>query len=542
MANMTRRHVLDMYQSGIVTERPDGDEGATVRDASLDGGVGTEIAADEGRRVINLLRQINKVGEMECVKSLSGGLGRVLFAVKAGRFKEHPSGRSGQITVTAELWITRVQSGTMTKMTVTIRQVPNGACWLNLQANPTSLLIGTNALAAALGSDLKRGQERLQVLRFPFDVLRQILREADPTFDWSSSTSGRLRRRDFALHNMQVATYLPLGEAPQLGRFLNLLYAVYCTPIVDESWGTLRIGEYFKVRVDAMIDDAGRTTGVMFRRTEDKAGHALVTVNFYDKLITLSDQERTMLRAKDKRFLEENLRVDITLHRPMLKQLATVSGVADACTAAGFAQAVATLDMRRKRGDGPGFDKWLMGRTLNGYLRLPALLRFDPALWERAKRKLAGYKHLMAVWDHWVGGSADTAASNGQAPGEDCEPVSLRQLLQTRNIPVSTIRSNLAAVRKVGVDPELPPIVLQRMAMFSSVWGFTDAEASRFARALAEGNSKELDVLLGQSKEFLQQARLKHERLARLLDQPAAVPAIRARGHKAKRLRQKRNE
>jgi hypothetical protein len=61
--------------------------------------------------------------------------------------------------------------------------------------------------------------------------------------------------------------------------------------------------------------------------------------------------------------------------------------------------------------------------------------------------------------------------------------------------------------------------------MIRSTWGFDAAQAAAYARALAEGNAKELGRLLRHSRRFVKTARAEFVGLARVMRSGAAPVA-----------------
>ena len=71
----------------------------------------------------------------------------------------------------------------------------------------------------------------------------------------------------------------------------------------------------------------------------------------------------------------------------------------------------------------------------------------------------------MAVWGDWLAGRGD-----------------LRQLLRATGLDAAAVRAEIRAVRAAELDPDLPPPVLHDLAMYSSLWGFSTAEAREVCR------------------------------------------------------------
>ena len=164
-----------------------------------------------------------------------------------------------QADATAELHVW-LDGGVRTILNVTLRWKKFGTeCWLNLRANPTTLLIGTNVFAADTGLDPDR--ERLCLYRHPFLLFERLLRAVDPAFRWSDATAGRIERGDLELKNVQLAYYLPFKGRAGLRRFLHWLRAVFCTPIVTKTWSSFELGKYLRLRVERNWTRAGARPG-----------------------------------------------------------------------------------------------------------------------------------------------------------------------------------------------------------------------------------------------------------------------------------------
>lgn len=115
----------------------------------------------------------------------------------------------------------------------------------------------------------------------------------------------------------------------------------------------------------------------------------------------------------------------------------------------------------------------------------------------------------MAVWEHW------TAGRGG-----------LRELLQARLSDPAAVRAAIRAVRNAGLDPDLPPPLLHRLAMVSSLWGFSDGDARRYSAALAAGDWRALQDLLRQNRAFVARGQRDFSRMVGAAFRPAPVPVL----------------
>ena len=128
------------------------------------------------------------------------------------------------------------------------------------------------------------------------------------------------------------------------------------------------------------------------------------------------------------------------------------------------------------------------------------------------RERLPGRPRLMAVWDDWLAGKGG-----------------LRQLLQAQVPDGAAVRAEIRAVRKAGLDPDLPPPVLQRLAMISSLWGFSADDARAYSAALAAGDWRALRELLRQNRAFVARGQRDFSRMVDAAFRPAPVPVLPAR-------------
>ena len=115
----------------------------------------------------------------------------------------------------------------------------------------------------------------------------------------------------------------------------------------------------------------------------------------------------------------------------------------------------------------------------------------------------------MAVWDDWLAGKGD-----------------LRRLLHAQVPDGAAVRAEIRAVRKAGLDPDLPPPVLHRLAMISSLWGFSAAQTREYAEALASEDMPTQRRLLRRSRAFVARTRPEVTRAVAAAFRPAPVPTI----------------
>ena len=118
----------------------------------------------------------------------------------------------------------------------------------------------------------------------------------------------------------------------------------------------------------------------------------------------------------------------------------------------------------------------------------------------------------MAVWEHW------TAVCGV-----------LRQLLQARLPDPAAVRDEIRAVRNAGPDPDLPPPLLHRLAMVSSLWGFSADDAREYSVAQAAGDWPALRRRLRHNRAFVARSQRNFSRMVDAAFRPAPVPVLPAR-------------
>ena len=93
----------------------------------------------------------------------------------------------------------------------------------------------------------------------------------------------------------------------------------------------------------------------------------------------------------------------------------------------------------------------------------------------------------------------------------------------------AAVRAEIRAVRNAGLDPDLPPPVLHRLAMISSLWEFSEAQAREYSEALAAGDWRALRELLRQNRAFVARSQRDFSRMVGTAFRPAPVPVLPAR-------------
>ncbi len=109
------------------------------------------------------------------------------------------------------------------------------------------------------------------------------------------------------------------------------------------------------------------------------------------------------------------------------------------------------------------------------------------------------------MWDKWVGGRGD-----------------LREVLPDP----PAVRADIRALRNAGLDPGLPPPLLHRLAMVSSLWGFSADKARGYSAALAAGDWRALRLLLRHNHAFVAGSQRGFSRMIDAAFRPAPVPVL----------------
>jgi hypothetical protein len=156
-------------------------------------------------------------------------------------------------------------------------------------------------------------------------------------------------------------------------------------------------------------------------------------------------------------------------------------------------------------------------------LHLNGLLTFDRGRLVSEKCPLEKNAALRAVWAEWTGEEEPFLGTpnNGNLPAP---PSSLRELLQSRQLSSVQITRTFEALRKIGIDPKLPPRMLHRLIIASSAWGFDDRTAGRLARAIKARDMTALKSLIDHNEKFLTKTRRDLLIIAKTLSKPARMP------------------
>jgi hypothetical protein len=502
----SRPHVTDMFHAGLATLPRDGAGNSEPQAAEA-----LAINPELGSRIASLLSRLYHNGEEVTATKKQPNGGKRTYQVRCLRH-EYRGEEGPHRPASFFACILRVAGfGAATRMTVTLRWV-SGNCWLNLQANPTTLLTGTNAFAADIG--LAGARELLFLLVYPFHLLRQILRTIDRSFDWSSAMAGRIQRGDITAHNLQVAFHIPFNRARDARRFLSWLQVSYCLVYVDERGCTHILGDLLGLRASTQIDDTGCPTGVLLRAHQ--GNNPDLSVNIYAKADTLEPEEKALLGEAGLRWLRRNLRIDVTLHQPAISRLFNSAGMSGAPrTIASVCRAVGLLDEAGNR-----LVDWLARETCVRRLKLPAVVGFRNGDFERAAAKLRRRPVVTAVWPRWLAGEGDL---RGLLEAE------LRRGGMSQTKAKAATADNIRAVRAAGIDPDIPPEFFHRLGLAACTWGFSKSEVAVFAAAVAAGDQAAMAKMLWQKRRFAEVGLTELTAAVGRTLRPDGVPALGAR-------------
>lgn len=502
-----------------------------------------EIGEGENRKILAALFAITQKTKRDprfyAVVSSQPQVGRIRWHVRGERISainvleraEDSTSLSlspGQ-SCTVVLHIETPTSGRVTQMHVVMRQDRRKTYWLNVRANPTSLLLGYNAFAVSIEGRTQAAERRM-LLRLPFAALRRIVRAMDPEFTWEESTSLRIRKLAFRIGNAQVFTYLqtPIPSAAYLA-FLRNCYSV---PFSRGRTSHNVLADDLRLKVQSE-GSFGRIETLLIRRMAGFSGLSadrhVLSVNFYDKSLKAASDAGAAnvdIGSEEVRsFLKSHVRVDITLHEEALRQLLREAGLSksDELTAGNFASAITTLNRGQGR-SGQRFMRWLLGYALDDVLALRRLLGFSPALLDRAEAELAAYNaNAAAGFVQW------RKRQFRLVPKGADRQVTFSQFLQRHakvRVSAEVARKARAKLLAFGLDPDIPLRCYTAFYNQTFFANMTDKQALAYARALEAGNATRIMRLQKESrKAALRTMGLVRRSYEAMLD-AAHVPAI----------------
>ena len=384
----------------------------------------------------------------------------------------------------------KCSNGRDADMHVRTQSDSNRKFWLNVRANPTSLINGYNAFSVAMDG-MSTGAERAYVLSMPFVVLQMLLKSVEPTFDWERPTQQRINKLLFKLCPVQIFTYIDTAPfTPE--KFLNYVRAVLASSFGDGKGKYETVGDLLGVSVDAERNDRGvESLLLVFRRD----GCAELSVNMYNKAAKARTDARTINAAigsaDTRKYLSSNLRVDITMHAGAIAdlfseaRLGNKSGVP--LTGANFVRALRNLNNKNGKG-GERFIQWLLHYAFEQRLSLMTLLNYQPATLAKAKKALEAYHpDAAAAFVSWeaCGFLYRKRTKHG------LRSVSFEQYVQT--VPKEKLSRAIARKAKlkllgVGLNPDIPMDAYEVLHAQSYSWDMTRKDRKRYNRALAAGD------------------------------------------------------
>lgn len=178
--------------------------------------------------------------------------------------------------------------------------------------NPTTLINGHNSGPVVLKE--KPGfHENMKLHRVGFEFFFHCI-----GYEASEELKLALKHGLISLQNTQVAVYVPSSNKDKDLFLLKMLYVRWIGGNTMTSSGAWT-GEYIGLKPSASVEED--FTGVMLRGYSGKSNPTF-TVNFYDKAKS-NENKKKNVPAKITRMLENSLRVDMTLHRRFIDQLAS---------------------------------------------------------------------------------------------------------------------------------------------------------------------------------------------------------------------------
>ena len=495
---------IDTSQLAIGRQASSSEDGP----AASEEGVGLKLSEKEHGRITKLMQKAVETSQSGEPFQLAGKINgsRITHTIRVsctrGVGEDAADG-----TATREFRMDiKCANGQHTAIILRLQRDKNGSFWLNLRANPSSLINGYNALGVALNG-MSPNDERGRLLRTPFEVLRRLLREVDPKFEWEPETKARIKKLLFKACPVQVFTYM--ATAPfALDQWLGYLRAVLSCPLGNGDGGYCLLADLLGIELDSRAR-GGPVQGLLLRFM--KHGRVELSVNLYDKIAAARvDAAKTNSEvgdAKVRDFLSKHVRVDATLHDAVLRELMAEAklGSKDTVllTADMFNRAVGVLN-RGKGKSGQKFVPWLLNYIFDDRLPLLSLLQYRPGLVDKVRVDLADYNaDAAAVFDEWrklgfrfvpdaaVGGSDPTS-------GVTFEQFATRWARVMVKRQVARTISNKA--REAGLDLDIPLAAYDGLFALTHFFDLAPDDRRAFAVALEKGDQKVVWRLMQRSR------------------------------------------
>jgi hypothetical protein len=400
----------------------------------------------------------------------------------------------------------RAPSARETAMIIVLRVDNNSTPWLNVRANPTSLLAGHNAYAVALVDATPR-DELAALMRVPLNALEVVLRSVEPKFSWYPVTRQRIEALQFRVGPVQLFTYLPVPNDDR-GRFLGFVRAVLSCPFGNGKGRFQVLADCIDVRVDTRFSRDDDVQTLLLVCQEDK--RAALSINLYEKDAKLAAEAGTLSEAASAGMaaiaddLKNALRLDLTLHEPALRDLMVEAKLGKRATvpltAANFVKAVRRLD-RGKGRTKKACLAWLLDYTFDKRLPLLRMLNFKPSMVDAASRALATYNaHAKEVFQEWWSLSTNDRRSKALSGGRRLTFEQFAQRHPTHKLSREQARMARRKLLAIGIDPDLAGDAYTVPYAQSYVWGLDCTERMGLCQALEARDNKAIGKLMRMSR------------------------------------------
>ncbi len=126
----------------------------------------------------------------------------------------------------------------------------------------------------------------------------------------------------------------------------------------------------------------------------------------------------------------------------------------------------------------------------------------------------------MAVWPRWLAGEGDLC---GLLKAE-----LLRGGTPETKVNIA-VADNIRAVRRAGIDPDIPPEFFHRLGLAACTWGFSKAEAAAFDAAVVAGDQATMAEMLWEKRRYAEHGLAGLTAAVDRALRPGDVPALGAR-------------
>ena len=415
-------------------------------------------------------------------------------------------------------------TGHGTRMIVRLQKDTNNAYWLNVRANPTNLINGYNALGVALDG-VDRVEERRVILRVPFGMLRAILRDVDPDFEWEKGTRGRIKRLQFKACPVQVFTYG--ATAPfRPHQFLGFLRALLACPMGDGFGHYCLVSDLLGIEVDSKIV-GGAVQSLLLRIRQ--GGRISWSVNLYDKEAAAT-ADAALLRLqvgsdRTRAFLRDRVRLDVTLHDGALRDLMVAAKLGRKrsvpLTAAHFSRAINRLNRHRGK-NGLKFVPWMLHQIFGVLLPLTKLCNYRPSLVNEVRAAVArNGEAAVRAFDLW--------RENQFRFLEDGHNISFVQFAmdpEHGQLTRQTARTIQKTAAKVCLDLDVPLMVYDALYIMRHYFDLGEDDRRALAVALEAKDGAASRKLMALSKASSAATGTRLAKMLAVMIEGASVPAI----------------